>query len=300
MSAPGGRRPRRALLFCPGTERKKIEKAGGAGADAVILDLEDAAALSKKKEARETVAAALGAIDFGRSERLVRINPVGTGLAFEDLIVTTAGPRPPDGYVIPKVESKEDVQTVARFLDEAEQRAAMPAGTIRLLAIIETARGVVRLAEIAAASARLEALIFGAEDLCGDLGAVRTREGREVFYAKSAVALHAAAERLQAIDTPFVDLADEAALAAETREALGMGYQGKLAIHPKQVAPITAVFTPSAAEIEAAERLLREHERHQAEGRGVFALDGRMVDMPMVRAAERVLARARAAGVGSP
>lgn len=300
MSARGPaprRRPRRALLFCPGTERKKIEKAAGLGADSVIIDLEDAAALARKSEAREIAAAALGEIDFGRSERLVRINPVGTGLDADDLRATGEAARPPDGYVIPKVERADDVRLVSRTINEIERARRMARGTIRLLAIIESARGVVRLAEIAESDPRLDALIFGAEDLCGDMGAIRTREGREVFFARSAVAVHAAAARLQAIDTPFVDLADEAGLGAETREALGMGYSGKLAIHPKQVEPIVRVFTPSAEEIEAARRLLREHEAHQADGRGVFALDGKMVDMPMVRAAERVLARARAAGL---
>jgi citrate lyase beta subunit len=293
------RRPRRALLFVPATDRKKIEKAAGLGADAVILDLEDAVALARKDEARAAAARALDEIDFGPSERLVRLNPVaGPGALYaDDLAATFGAARPPDGYVLPKVEAAEDVLAVARFLERGEARRGAGAGRTKLLAIIETARGVARLAEIAAADPRLEALVFGAEDLCGDMGATRTREGREVFYARSALVLHAAAEHLQAIDTPFVDLADEAGLLAETRDALGLGYTGKLAIHPKQIAPIVAVFTPSAEEIAAAERLLREHERQQQEGRGVFALDGKMVDMPMVRAAERVLARARAAGV---
>ncbi len=296
-------RARRALLFCPGPERRKIERAASLGADAVIIDLEDAAALSRKEEARRTAAAALAELDFGRSERLVRVNPVSSGLWEEDLRVTggeAAQARPPDGYVLPKVESADGVRAVARALDAIEGARGLARGTIRLLGIVETARGVVRLAEIAGADPRLEALIFGAEDLAGDLGAARTREGREVFFAKAALVLHAAAGGLQAIDTPFVDLGDEAGLLAEARESAGMGYAGKLAIHPKQVAPIVAAFTPAAAEVEAAQRLLREHDRQQAEGRGVFALDGKMVDMPMVRAAERVVARARAAGVLPP
>ncbi len=291
------RRPRRALLFCPATDRRKIEKAAGLDADSVILDLEDAVALSRKAEARVEAARALEEVDFGRSERLVRVNPAGGGLEVEDIRVTAGGLRPPDGYVIPKVELASDLKLVTRLLAEIESERRLPEGTFRIFCIVETARGIVRLREIAEADPRIEALVFGAEDLCGDMGATRTRSGHEIAYARSALVLHCAAERLQAIDTPFIAVNDEAGLVSETRDALEMGFTGKLAIHPKQVAPITAAFTPTPAEIRAAQRLVREHERHQALGSGVFLLDGKMIDMPMVRAAERVLERARAAGV---
>src|SRR5206468_11972184 len=118
-------------------------------------------------------------------------------------------------------------------------------GSARILVIIESARGLVRLEEIAGSDPRLEALVFGAEDLCGDLGGVRTREGREVLCARSTVAIHAAARRLQAIDTPFVDLADEAGLVAATRGGLSLGYAGKLALHPKPIAPNPSVVPPA-------------------------------------------------------
>ena len=290
-------RTRRVLLFCPATDRKKVEKAGLLGADSVVVDLEDSVALSKKEEARELARVAFSEVDFGKTERLLRVNPFGTGLTDEDVSVVGRASRPPDGFVLPKVESAADVRRMSTLLSALESYGRLAPGSLKLLLIIETARGVARLGEIAAASPRVETLIFGAEDLCGDMGATRTREGREVFYARSAVVLHAAAERLQAIDTVFIDLGDQAGLVDETREALAMGYTGKLAIHPRQVEPIVRVFTPSQDEITGAARLIREHGRHQADGKGVFSLDGKMVDMPMVRAAERVLARARAAGI---
>lgn len=289
-------RVRRTLLFCPATEAGKIEKAARLPVDGVILDLEDGVALGRKEEARRGAARALSSLDFGRAERLVRVNPEGAGLE-EDLRITGEARRPPDAYVLPKAESPEAIRKVSRLLSGIERRRRLPQGTIRILAIIETARGVVGLGPIAASDPRLDALVFGAEDLCGDLGGTRTREGREVLYARSAVAIHAAAHGLQAIDTPFVDLADEGGLVAETRDALALGYAGKLAIHPSQIAPIHGVFTPRPEEVRAAQRLLDEHERQQAAGKGVFVLDGRMVDMPMVRAARAVLARARLAGV---
>ena len=293
-SAP--ERPRRALLFCPATESGKIEKAARLPVDGVILDLEDGVAQGRKDEARREAARALSHLDFGRAERLVRLNPDGAGLE-QDLRITGEARRPPDAYVLPKAESADAIRRVSRLLSGLERRRRLSPKTIRLLAIIETARGVVELGPIAASDSRLAALVFGAEDLCGDLGGTRTREGREVLYARSAVAIHAAARGLQAIDTPFVDLTDEAGLVAETRDALAMGYTGKLAIHPSQIAPIHSVFTPRPEEVQAAQRLLDEHERHQAGGKGVFVLEGRMIDMPMVRAARAVLARARLAGV---
>ncbi len=288
-------RARRALLFCPGTERRKIEKAAALDVDAVILDLEDAAALAKKAEARAITVAALAELDFGASERIVRINAVGSGLEEDDVAALLDAPVPPDGVMIPKVESADQLFWVADRLAEIEERHAIAGGRLVILALIETALGVVRLSEIAAAHPRLAALVFGAEDLCGDVGATRTTDGHEVAYAKSALVINAAAHRRQAIDTPFIDLSDVERLTRDTMRSLEMGYTGRLAIHPRQVEPIVRVFTPTDDEIARAERLIREHERHQAEGRGVFELDGKMVDMPMVRAAERVVARAQGA-----
>lgn len=286
---------RRALLFMPGDSRSKIEKGITLGVDSIIMDLEDGVALNNKPAARATVAAALRELDFGRSERLVRINPVGGGLHIADLEATVSAR--PDGYVIAKVEDAQQVQVVSAWLSHAETAHGWQPRSIRLIAIVETARGVVNLREIAGSDPRLVALAFGAEDLAGDMGAVRTPEGWEGFYARSAVVLHAKAFGLQALDTPFVRLDDDAGLEKETRFAAQLGYTGKLAIHPKQIAPIHAVFTPTLEEIEAAKRLIHAHDTHQAAGTGVFELDGRMIDMPMIRAAQAVLARARAAGI---
>jgi citrate lyase beta subunit len=295
LNAP--RRPRRALLFCPGTERGKIEKAARSPADGVILDWEDAAALSRKAEARSITCAALSEVDFLGKERCVRINPHGSGLEQDDLDALAHCAIPPDCVMLPKTESAESVRFVSDRLGAIERSAKLERGAIRMLALVETALGVVRLRDIAFADDRIDALVFGAEDLCGDLGATRTAAGAEVAFAKSSLVVHAAAARKQAIDTPYVRLDDEDGLLAATRESLTFGYTGRLAIHPRQVEPILRVFTPSAEEIAAASRLVGEHERHQNEGRGVFELDGRMVDMPMVRAAERVLERARRAGI---
>lgn len=283
-------RPRRALLFMPGDSRGKIEKGIALGVDSIIMDLEDGVALSQKAAARLTIANALRELDFGRTERLVRINAVGSGLHEDDLKATVGSQ--PDGYVVPKVETAAQIQSVSASLAESEDARGWEPNSIVLIALVETALGIVNLREIAGSDPRLVALAFGAEDLAGDMAAIRTPEGWEGFYARSAVVLHAKAYGLQAIDTPFVQLDDDDGLIRETRMALQMGYTGKLAVHPRQIAPIHQVFTPTEKEISAAQRLVDAHSDHQARGSGVFQLDGRMIDMPMIRAAQAVLARA--------
>jgi citrate lyase beta subunit len=282
---------RRSLLFMPGDSVRKMEKATSLGADSIIADLEDAVAISQKQAARQTVAACFARLEFGPSERLIRINPVSTPLWEEDVAQTIAAG--PDGYVLPKVESAEQVQTVSARLAELETSHGLVPGSIRLLAQIETAMGVLRAGEIAGADSRLDALLFGAEDLAGDMGARRSREGWEIFYARGAVVIAAAAYGLPAIDTVYLELADSDGLTAECHLARGMGFSGKLAIHPRQVEVINRAFSPTAEEIAQAQRLIDAFDAQQAAGTGVFEMDGKMVDMPVVLAARKVVAASR-------
>ena len=288
---------RRSLLFVPGDSERKIDKVGQPphlDADSIIFDLEDAVAPSQKVHARRTVAEALRALDFGRSERLVRINAPTTALHSDDLRATVAAR--PDGYVIPKVEAPEQVRSVSQVLAEVELEHGWPEGSIRLLPFIETARAVLQLSAIARADERIDALVLGAEDLTAEIGARRSPEGWEIFYARSAVIVAAAAYELQAIDTVFVDLTDLSALEADCDLARQLGFDGKLAVHPRQVEVINRAFAPSAAEIEQAQRLLQAFAEHQAGGAGAYSMEGKMIDMPAVRQAERLLDRAASAG----
>lgn len=292
-------RVRRALLFMPGDDRHKIEKGAAMAVDSIIMDLEDGVAHSHKAQARSTIREALREVDFAGKERLVRCNPVldpPHHLWRDDIDATIEGR--PDGYVVPKVETAEQLVRLSEYLTHKERTYGWMDLSTRLVAIIESARGIIHLDAIARSTPRLVALIFGAEDLAGDIGAVRTPDGWEVFYSRSKVVLHARAYGLDAIDTPFVDLtAEDSNLIAAAEQAHYMGYTGKLAIHPKQVAPIQQVFTPTPAQITAAQALIAAHAEHQAAGEGVFVHEGRMVDMPMIRSAESLLARARAAGI---
>lgn len=285
-------RLRRALLFMPGDDLKKIGKGAGLSVDTVIMDLEDGVAAANKAQARETVLTALTSdeIDFGKTERVVRLNAASSGLLAGDLARTFPGH--PDGYMLPKVETAGEIIEISEQLSLLEAEAGIEPGATGLIALVETARGVVNLREIAGSDPRLVALAFGAEDLAGSIGAVRTPEGMEVFYARSAVVIHAAAFGLQALDSPCVRLSDAAALRGETRRAVQMGYTGKLAIHPAQVPIIVEIFKPSAEDLDRARRLIAAFEAEQAGGSGVFAFEGQMVDMPMLRAARRVIARA--------
>jgi len=278
--------PRRSLLFTPGDSIRKIKKAAQVGADIVILDLEDAVAINQKEEARGNVVSALSDITFEGMERLVRVNSPDSDF-FADDLEAIAGTGV-DGIVIPKVETAGQLQRLDPYLTGS---------AIRLFVLIETALGVMNIKEIAQSSERLEALLFGAEDLAADLGATRTQAGMEIFYGRSAVVTASAAYGLEAIDTVYLDFNDLAGLKEDARLGQQMGYSGKMAIHPGQIKVINRVFSPTADEIMGAQRLIEAYEVHVAAGSGVFTLDGQMVDKPVVRAAERLLERAKLSGL---
>ncbi|MBN1669024.1 MAG: CoA ester lyase [Anaerolineales bacterium] len=287
-------RARRALLYMPGDDLKKIQKATTLGVDCICMDMEDGVALNRKGEARKTIAQALRTLDFGKSEYLARINAVGTGLETDDLDEVL--PAHPAGIVIPKIEYAEQIQWASVQIARAEREFGWPKGKIPLLVGVESARGIINLAQIAAADPRLEAVIFGADDFASDVGATRTPEAREVFYARSAVITYAAAYGLQAIDMVYTNFHDSEGLIREALEGARMAFAGKQIIHPNQVIPVQEAFTPSDEAIAHAVRLMQEYEKHQQAGIGAFVVDGKMVDAPIVKAAERVIALAQAAG----
>ncbi len=285
---------RRALLYVPGDDLHKINKSITLGVDCICLDLEDGVAVNRKLGARDTITEALQKLDFGHSERLVRINPLQSGLAEDDLVsVLTAHP---DGIVLPKVESADQLQWVNMQMASMEHIMGWPIGSLTLLALIETPQAVIQLPEICTAVPRLSGLIFGAEDLAVGLGAQRTPAAWELLYARSAVVLHAAAYNLQVIDMVDVDFVDMAALQGNARQGAEMGFTGKQIIHPNQVRPVQDAFTPSDEAILEAQKLVKAAAQYQQNGSGAFALDGKMVDAPVVKLAERLLERARAAG----
>jgi len=284
---------RRALLYVPGDDRHKIEKAAGLDVDCVCMDMEDGVAVSRKAQARTTIARALQEVDFGASEKLARINGVGTGLEKEDL--QTVLPHHPDGIVVPKAEDIKQLQWASELIEAAELAHGWPLNSIRLLIDVETPKGVLNVRELAS-HPRLDALIFGGEDFAAALGARRTPEAVELQYARQAVLTAAAAFGLQAIDMVAIDFKDLGALRFEAEFGASLGFSGKQIIHPAQVEPVQSAFTPGDAEIAEARRIVDGFEASAKEGKGAFALDGRMIDMPLVKNAQKLLDRARAAG----
>ncbi len=284
---------RRALLYMPGDSRPKIEKAISLRVDSICMDLEDGTATNRKEKAREVVATALQELDFGRCEKLVRINGIDTGLEDDDLSMTL--PHHPDGIVIPKAESLSQIEWLSDKIEAMELSQGWELNSIRVLTVIESAKGITNLKEIAT-HPRLDALIFGAEDYAASIGATRTRGGQEILFARSKVVLHAAANDLQAIDVVFVNLKDLVNLKIDAMLGAQMGFTGKQIIHPNQVAPVQEAFSPSDAEIDYAQRLLGAFEIAEAEGAGAIDFEGKMIDMPLVKSARQVIERAKAAG----
>ncbi len=285
---------RRALLYMPGDDRRKIEKATTLGVDCVCMDMEDGVAITHKAEARAVIAQAMKDLDFGKSERCIRINSVGSGFEKYDLAAAVA--TNPDAVVVPKIETAQQLRSISEYIEMYELASKMEIGTIRMLVGVETARGVLNLKEISEADRRLEAIIFGAEDYAASIGATRTKESTEVLYARSAVVMACAANELQAIDMVYIDFRDAEGLRAEADQGSQLGFSGKQIIHPNQVGPVQEAFTPSSEAIEYAQRVVATFAASQKEGRGAFALDGKMIDMPLLKNAQKVLERARAAG----
>lgn len=285
---------RRALLYMPGDDRRKIEKATTLGVDCICMDMEDGVAATRKAEARAVIAQAMKELDFGTSERCIRINSIGSGIEKYDLAAALA--TNPDAIVVPKIESADQVRWASEHIETYELSSNVKVGSIRLLIGVETARGILHLREIAEADPRLEAIIFGAEDYAASVGATRTKEATEVLYARSAVVTACAANDLQAIDMVYIDFRDAEGLRREAEQGAALGFSGKQIIHPNQVAPVQEAFTPSDEAVEYARRIVETFESSQKEGRGAYALDGKMIDMPLLKNAQRVLDRARAAG----
>ncbi|SEK71857.1 citrate lyase subunit beta / citryl-CoA lyase [Haloferax larsenii] len=259
-----------------------MRKAPSSGADVLVFDLEDAVAPGRKAEARAAVGNLLADDGFDPdAEVTVRVNPGEAGL--ED-IAAVCETHPPDALVVPKATDGTDVTNVAAAAREVG--ADCP-----VIPIVESAAGVLAAPEIAAAP-DTTAVIFGAEDFAADVGATRTDEGTEVLYARERVVVATAAADVDAIDTLHVDYHDEEGLRKDARFGRELGYDGKLAIHPAQVGPINEAFSPDPEDVTWAKKVLRARDEANADDRGVFGVDGEMIDAPLIKQAENILDRA--------
>lgn len=290
----------RSLMFVPGHQGRMVERALGIGEfragplDVALLDLEDGVPPASKGEARRLVADVLGRASQGAGPmRYVRIRRAisDDGAADLDAIV-----RPGLGGVMaPKVSRPEEVEWLASELDRREAEAKIAHGTVRIIPSIETAAALLEAPRIARAAERVIGLAFGSEDFALDLGLPTKREGEaaELLYARSAIVVAAVSAGRLAFDGIWPDIEDTAGLRADSLRARRLGFSGKTLIHPSQIPVVNETFSPTAAEIEEAQRVVRAYEDAIAAGKGAVALDGQMLDAPVVDRARRVL---RAAG----
>jgi citrate lyase subunit beta / citryl-CoA lyase len=282
----------RSLLFVPGDSDRKFARAKGCGADALILDLEDSVAPSEKVAARARVA---GSIDNGQKRPwllLVRVNALDTGLAVEDLAAVVKPGL--DALLIPKVDGAADLDRIGHYLDALEARAGMPQGSVKLTSVAaETAKAMFALGSYAQAHRRLIALTWGAEDLQAALGATQNKEpdGGWTFpyqLARAQCLFAASAAGVAAIDTLYADFRDPEGLERDCRRSRRDGFAGRLAIHPDQVATINRCYAPSEAEAAHARKIIAAFEANP--GAGALGVDGKMVDLPHLKAARKILA----------
>ncbi len=287
----------RSLLFIPADSDKKLAKAAGTGADAVILDLEDSVSMARKAEARATLTDFFAT--FEQTEEtprlIVRVNALDTGLTDDDLAAVV--PLRPDAILLPKAGSGAELQDVSSRIAVIEAEAGLAAGSVRLHALMtETAGGLLNAATFSGKTDRLEALAWGGEDLAAAIGASSNRDGTGVYtdvfrLARSLTLLTAADCGVEAIDTVFTDYRDEDGLRAECEAAVRDGFCGKMAIHPAQVAIINDAFTPPPGDVERAKTVIQLFAEAGPDA-GVLSLDGRMIDRPHLRQAERIVRRA--------
>lgn len=280
----------RSLLFVPGNRQDMLAKAGALPADVLVPDMEDSVPEEEKEHARDVIRQTVKTMAQRGQAVIPRINALNTGLAREDLAAVVCAEV--YGVTVGKVESPWDIQELSTILEELERRADLPVGHTRLIPWLENARAIVRAYQIASASPRIVGVALGAEDFTNDMAVHRSEEGTELAYPRAAVAVAARAAGVLAIDTPYVNFRDTEGLQRDVRSVLPLGFKAKFAVHPSQLETINALFSPSPKEIEYARRVVAAFEEVEARGSGATSLDGKLIDVPVVKRARNLLALA--------
>ena len=287
---------RRSMLFLPGNTPNMLVNGAFLGADAAILDLEDAVAPSEKDAARVLVRNTIRYMDFRGCEVIVRINAVDSDFWQADLDEIL--PQKPDLILLPKSSSAQDVLAADAYIGQKEAALGFAPNTVRLMPLIETALGVENAFSIASACPRVAALFLGAEDLTADLRCQRTKAGREIEYARTRLVTAARAAGVAVYDTPFTDVNDDEGIQTDAAYAKALGFTGKASISPRHVEVINRVFSPTQKEIDYAYEVMDAIRLAKEQGRGAIALRGKMIDAPIVARAEQTIAAAREMGLG--
>jgi citrate lyase subunit beta/citryl-CoA lyase len=284
------------MLFVPGNNPGMVKDAGIYGADSIMFDLEDAISLAEKDAARFLIREALTSLSFGQTEIIVRINGLDTKFALLDLeaVVSTGKAT----IRLPKTETADDVLACAEQIALIEKAHGIEIGSTKIIAAIESARGVLNAPAIAVSHPRLSAIALAAEDYTADLKTSHTREGSELYFGRCMI-LHAARSAgIDAIDSIFADVNDEEGLRNETKLIRQLGFDGKSCINPRQIRTIHEIFAPSQDEIRHAEAVINAYEDALQHGSGLISLNGKLVDRPVVLRAQRTLNFAKAMGFG--
>ncbi len=286
---------RRSMLFLPGNNPNMLINASCLGADAVIFDLEDAVSPAEKDAARILVRNTMRYMDLGGCEVIVRINSVDTPYWKKD--IDELLPYKPSLMLLPKTATGEDALIADSYMNEVEERLGLEKGVTGIMPLIETAAGVENAYAIASACSRVKALFLGAEDLTADLQCKRTKEGKEIEYARCRLVVAARAAGIDVYDTPFTDVNDDEGIWEDARLAKNLGFTGKASISPRHVEVINSVFSPTASEIDYAYEVMDAIRRAKEQGKGAIALHGKMIDAPIVARAERTISMAQALGI---
>ncbi len=281
---------RRSCIYVPGDSTRMLAGSAGLAADALMLNLEDGVAASVKDAARQNVVEALRTLDFGSRERIVRINALQTATGMKDMEAVV--PARPDGLCLAKVESAADIVAADSAMGDLERRHGIPEGSLKLHAMIESSRGVLRAAEIAAACGRMASLLFGSADYSKDVGCQPGEERTELLFAMQAILTAARAAGIDAVDAPCFDIRNADRLHREALQARRFGFDGKSALHPGQLQIIHDIFSVSQEEIAWARRVLQALQEAEQRGKSLAMMDGQLVDDPHRKAAQRILRRA--------
>lgn len=274
-------------MFVPGNRPNMLEKALGFRPDVFVPDLEDSVPSDEKANARTVAASFLAKLSDTGSLVIPRVNALDSGL-FEQDLAAIVTPRI-DGLSIGKVQTVQDIADICSLIEPLEQKAGLGIGKLKLIPWIESAKAVVNAYEICSSSERIIAAAFGAEDFTNDMGIERTDDDSEIAYARSVVCIAAQAADIAALDTPYFGFRDPEGLQRDANSAKKQGFKGKFAIHPAQVEIINATFSPSPQEIEHAKRVLAAFEAAERQGRGSTSLDGKVIDVPVVKRARAIL-----------
>ena len=284
----------RSLLFVPGNQPRMLERASGLKPDAFIPDMEDSVPLDEKANAREVTASYLEKLAANGTPVIPRVNSLDTGLLDDDLAAVVG--KHIFGVSVGKIYTPEDIATISGKLENLERKIGIEVGSVRLVPWIETAMAIVKLYEICSTSPRIVGVAFGAEDFTNDMGIERTESESETYFARNSIAVAARAADVLALDTPYFSFRDPDGLRENALTAKQYGFKGKFAIHPAQIEIINATFSPSDAEIAHAQRVVEAFEEAERRGRGSTSLDGKVVDVPVVKRAQAVLELAESMG----